>query len=428
MTMPISKDAEDAVLGSVLLDPGAIEEIEFLEADDFYSEKNRLVWNAMQGIKGNGGIIEMVSVVEALRQQGKASEVDPAYIMGLMEGTPNSAAILQYADIIRGSREKRRLLDLANRVKHEVTSTDTPVDEVITGLEQDLTMLKVSRVKQGDPNYADEALSILDKDSGLYIKTGYPTLDKVIGGLKGFIVIGGRPSMGKSAFLRDLLRAQAHRDKKVALFSQDQPGSDVYRFEASLRSKVPLEKIKNGTANEHEVERWRTVVAGMKRDFKERFAVDDYPYNITQLASRIRAAVRWGATLIGVDYLQLIGVPGGKAVDFQANASHVSKTLKHLAQELRVPIIALAQLNRNVEARANKRPMLSDLRETGQIEQDTDAVMFVFRPSYYERQESGGEEPLEAIAEIIVAKQKDGPTGTVRLKFDTKLVTFRHLV
>lgn len=428
MGLPTNKDAEDCTLGAVLLDPPAIDDIEFLEVDDFYSEKNRHVLTAMREIQASGGIIEYVSVVDVLRRKGLLEEVDLAYLLGLMEGTPYASAIVQYATIVKQNSEKRKLLQLANQLRSDITTQDKSVDELVSDVEQGLSRFGLSRVKPGPRNYAEEALEILndDEERTSYISTGLPALDRIIGGIAGFVIIGGRPSMGKSALVRDILRAQANRRKRVALFSQDQSGTAIYRFEASLRSGVPWDSIKNGSASQREKERWRSAVEEL-RSFKEVFAVDDYPYNINQLTSRIREAVRWGATMIGVDYLQLVSVPGGKAAEFQANAQHVSKALKHLVQELRVPIIALSQLNRAVELRSNKRPMLADLRETGQIEQDAETVMFVFRQSYYERQESGGAEDVETIAEVIVAKQKDGPTGTARLKFDTHFATFKHL-
>ncbi len=422
---PFNADAERAVLGSCLLDNSLVDLlISEVPEEAFYVEFHRRTYRAIAGVYQDGGDVDLVSVTDRIRHEPHFVAEDMPRLIHLGDSTPTAAHFDTYARIVLSQHRLRKLVQYGNQIRSEATRTGADPDAVLAAAEAGITGLRVDTTNRDPRWYADEALAALDGDGHEYVKTHYPSYDHLCGGLKGLVIIAGRPSMGKSSLARDFLRNIAARGERVALFSQDQSGSDVYRFEASLRSRVPFWKIRNGRATETEQAAWKKALQEMREDFHHRFVVDDYPYNLDALASRIRAAARWGASVIAVDYMQLISVPGTKVDRLVAANTHVSKTLKHLQRELAIPILALAQLSRSVEARQNKRPLLSDLRETGQIEQDADTVAFVFRESYYEARRTGGRErPIEP-AEVIVAKQKDGPIGTVQLAFRGEFLHF----
>jgi replicative DNA helicase len=239
----------------------------------------------------------------------------------------------------------------------------------------------------------------------------------MLGGLKGVVVLAARPSTGKSSLARDILRNLRGKGKKGALLTPDQSGADILRMEASLASGVNLTRIKSRLHTLQEGERWKRQLHAIRDALPAQTVIDDRPLNLPSLTARIRNAIRWGADLVVVDYMQLVDVPGLRASEEYAAVTATSKMVKRLARESGVPILMLAQLNRSSEARSNPRPIMSDLRSSGQIEQDADAIIFLHRPDMV----SG--DPIQPI-EVIVAKQKDGPTGMIQLLFKREFSTF----
>jgi replicative DNA helicase len=423
-----NEEIERALLGSVLIYPEAyvLEDFMSVPVEAFYRDRHKVIAAAMRRMLDVKEDIDLVNVCENLRKHGELEQAGSvAYIAGVA-GDGNTQNTQTYANSLRELHQRRRLVDFAGETMLLARNQATPLPEVLGRVEQDLT--RVARNAEDGRSidgYADAALDAIDGDSGGHFKTGIVELDDVTGGLKGLVVLGARPSMGKSSLARDILRHLHKQGRKVALFTQDQYGSDVLSFEASFRSRVTLQKIKGKTAHPHEVQRWRDSVREIREEYRDSFVIDDRPHNIYALANRIRAAARWGAELVAVDYLQLIDVPGAVGQNTVQATTLVSKTLKHLTQELGMPILALAQLSRAVEMRNPPVPQLSDLRESGQIEQDAEAVIFLYRREYYEARSQGRGEALESAADLVVAKNKTGPTGTARVPFNSRYVTFR---
>jgi replicative DNA helicase len=418
--LPRAPDAEEAVLGALIIDPTNLAAVsERLRPGDFYAEKNRVIFQAMVEMDQAGDTPDLVSLTEHLR---KTRSLDKAgsipYLMGLGDKAPGGSYLAeQFADIVIDKSRLRELVSFSQYVHTRALSGDEA-----SAVYADAT-LKLGDLGYHDSGggelhqrYADEAEALLEDEAAGYVPTGFVQLDRLMGGVKGFTVLAGRPSQGKSTLARDMLRNAAARGQKVALFTPDQSGGDIYRLEASRLSDVSLAKVRAREANPRELERWRDALRGVRETFHLTFKVDDRPLTLPSLVSRARAAAQWGAELIAVDYLQLVDVPGLRADGEYHAVTASSKAIKRLARELGIPILVLAQLSRAVESRRDPRPMLSDLRSSGQIEQDADTVMFVYRAN-----PSGN--PIEPV-DVILAKQKDGPTGMAQLLLHKAKTTF----
>lgn len=423
-----NEEAERALIGSVLIDPAGYVLDDFLSVptEAYWRERHKVIVAAIRSMLDLDEHVDLIGLVDYLRRRGELEDAGSvAYISGLADDS-DTQATSRYADIINDFYRRRKLLDFAGETIKLAADQATPIDETLGRIEQELTQAaRLTESGRDIDYYAEAALNSMDPDSSGRFKTGISSLDSVVGGLKGLVILGARPSMGKSSVARDVLRYQQRNGRKVALFTQDQYGSDVLAFEASLRSRVPLQKIKGGTATPDEIQVWRDAVKKVRDEYRDSFVIDDRPHNVYELATRIRSAARWGAELVAIDYLQLIDVPGVQGQHTVQATTLVSKVLKHLTQELNLPILALAQLSRAVETRNPPRPQLSDLRESGQIEQDAEAVIFLYREEYYRARAAGRAEELESYADLVVAKNKTGPTGTARTIFDSRFVTFR---
>jgi replicative DNA helicase len=424
-----SEEAERGLLGAILIVPEGyvLEDFLTVPVEAYWVERHRIIATAVRRLVERNEGVDMATVTEYLRRAGQLEAVGSiAYIMGLGQDVLNTEHSGDYARLILDHARRRLLVAFAGDTIRYARDLTAPITEVLGRVEQQLTVA-ARNADQGRSvdAIAAAALAVVEPDQGVYFRTGIPTLDQVVGGLKGLVVLGARPSMGKSSLARDIARYQHEQGRKVAFFSQDQHASDLYAFEACLRIKHSYQSIKDGTAGRDAMQRYRNAVFAIREAFRETFQVDDRPHNVHELANRIRAAARWGAELVVVDYLQLIDVPGVRGDNIVQATSHVSKMLKHLTQELELPILALAQLSRNVEARNPPRPLLSDLRESGQIEQDAETVIFLYREEYYRARAEGRSEAMESYADLIVSKNKTGPTGTARVLFTSKYVTFR---
>jgi replicative DNA helicase len=424
-----SHDAEAGLLGATIILEGAEHAAEDLLAvpiGAFYSERHRVIATAMRHLIERERGFDLVTLTEHLRAHGKLDAAGGiAYLVGLADNPSSTEHTFSYRRLISDMAQRRALVDFAGDVARQAHDLSASVEEVGGRVEVALTRV----VRTGDSGrsidaIAETALEALEGDKGVYFTTGIQPLDEVVGGLKGLVILGARPSMGKSSLARDIARHQHRIGRKVAFFSQDQHASDILSFEASLRASVPYQAVKNRSLSEHDAERWRIAVRAIRDEYRDSFAIDDRPHNVYELANRIRAAARWGAELVVVDYLQLIDVPGQRGDNLVQATTHVSKTLKHLSQELELPILALAQLSRAVESRNPPKPQLSDLRESGQIEQDAEAVIFLYRQEYYAARAEGRREHLESWADLVVAKNKTGPTGTARVLFTSTYATF----
>jgi replicative DNA helicase len=418
--LPESPDAERAVLGAIMIDPACLSVVgEYLRPEHFYVEKNRVIYKAMLDLDNEGKESDSVTLTEHLRQHGTLDAVGSVpYIVGLMEENPGAYLAEQHAEIVVEKARLRALVQYGQAIAARAQSGESAVD-VMGAAEQTLSQLEAeaSGVAPLTRQYADEAEAILNEEMGGYVQTGFYALDRMMGGLKGVVVLAARPSTGKSSLARDILRNMRKAGKKAALLSPDQSGADILRMEASLASGINLTRIKSRLYTLEEADKWRRHLHAIRDLLPSVTLLDDRPLTLPSLVSRTRSAIRWGAELVVVDYMQLVDVPGLRPSEEYAAVTGVSKAIKRLTRESGVPVLMLAQLNRNNEARQNPRPIMSDLRSSGQIEQDADAILFLYKPDMV------SPDAIQPV-DVIVAKQKDGPTGVVQLMFKREFSTF----
>ena len=417
---PEAPNAERALIGALIIDPDAYAIVsETLRPEHFHAPRNRTIYEAMMAMQNNGQEIDSVSLTEHLRQTSKLDEVGSiAYLVGCMEENPGTWLAEQHAAILLEKHRLRNLLQYSLTIQSKIVAGEASQD--ILGIaEQGLTGIGAETIGSTNLNheYAEEAESILNEQMGGYIQTGFYGIDKMMGGLKGVVILAARPSTGKSSLSRDIMRKVTQRGKKVALLTPDQSGPDIYRLEASYRSGINLTRIKSRKYTLEEAEAWKTELHRLRESLPKTTLIDDRPLTLPSLIARFRNAVRWGADLVIIDYMQLVEVPGLKANEEYSSVTAVSKAIKRLSRETSVPALVLAQLNRTVESRSNPKPVMSDLRSSGQIEQDADSIVFLYRPN---RDEILDREPVK----VIIEKQKDGPIGTVDVMFHREFSTF----
>jgi replicative DNA helicase len=430
---PQSIEAEEAVLGGILLDNRALDRaVEILIPEDFYRESHRRIFRALIDLDLRHESADVITLTESLRRRGDLEAVGgAAAVAELVERTATAANVDLYARIVKDKATLRALMDAANDIAHEAAAGTGDVEDVLDRAEQSVFAISDRRVKPGFSKIESIIVSSIKTIETLYEKkeavTGVPTgffeLDRLTSGFQpsDLIIIAGRPSMGKSALATNIGQyAAVHSGKAVALFSLEMSKESLVLRMLCGEARVDGQRVRTGYLNDKDFPRL-AMAAGRLADLP--FYIDDTPaLSILELRSRSRRLVRdRGLGLIIVDYLQLMRAH--RDVDNrEQEISLISRSLKALAKELNVPVVALSQLNRAVESRADKRPMMSDLRESGAIEQDADVIAFVYRDEFYNKTS-----PEEGIAEVIVAKQRNGPQGTARLAFRKEYTRFENL-
>ena len=432
---PYSADAEAAVLGCILLNNEALFLIQnSLSEDDFYVEANRRIYGAIGELSRTGLPVDHVTLGNALAQKGDLEKIGGA--MALNNLTDNVATVKNveyYARIVTQKALVRRMIYAAQQVAAEGFSDIDDPDEFLDSAEKAIFEAAKKRVGESySPmssvlKEAFENLEIAAQHSGEItgLTTGFTDLDKLTAGLQStdLIILAGRPAMGKTSFaLNVAYNAAARTGHPAIIFSLEMSKEQLVRRMLTSEGRVDANKLRS--PNKLDAADWRrlTDTAGVLH--KVPIYLDDSapmtPIEIRAKARRLKASR--GLGLIVIDYLQLMQGGGKRQTNREQEISEISRTLKMLAKEVDVPIIALSQLNRGLESRPDKRPMMSDLRESGAIEQDADIIMFVYRDEvYHEDTEDKG------VAEIIVAKQRSGPTGTVRLAFQGQYTRFENL-
>ncbi|PSU18307.1 replicative DNA helicase [Photobacterium kishitanii] len=433
---PHSLEAEQSVLGGLMLDNERWDTVaEKVVAKDFYSRPHRIIFEATAALLEGGQPLDLITLSEHLERSDKLDDVGGfAYLAELAKNTPSAANILAYADIVRERALIRDMIGVANEIADAGYDPQGRTSEDLLDMaESKVFAIAEQRTndKEGPQNVDTILERTLERIELLYqspqdgvtgVSTGFTDLNKKTAGLQGsdLIIVAARPSMGKTTFAMNLCEnAVMDQEKPVLIFSLEMPAEQIMmRMLASL-SRVDQTKIRTGQLDDEDWARISSTM-GILMQKKNMFIDDSSGLTPTEVRSRARRIARdnGGLSMIMIDYLQLMRVPGLQE-NRTLEIAEISRSLKALAKELNVPVVALSQLNRSLEQRADKRPVNSDLRESGAIEQDADLIMFIYRDEVYHEDSA-----LKGIAEIILGKQRNGPIGTVRLTFQGQFSRF----
>ena len=420
-TLPHNIEAEQSVIGSMIMDSDAVlAATEIISADDFYGNQYGILFKAMVEIYGEGKPIDVVTLTDKLNQMDVPPELSSIeFIRDLLASVPTSANVKYYAKIVKEKSILRKLIKVTEDISNTCYVGREDLDTILEETEKKVFSIVQSRdggdyvpIKEVVLN-AMERIEAISKVSGTVtgISTGFTDLDYMTSGFQNsdLILIAARPSMGKTAFELNIAEYMAFKkDVTVAIFSLEMSKEQLVNRLLSLESRVDSQKIRTGSLEDSD---WEQIIESANVIGNSHLIIDDTPsISIGELRSKCRKyKLEHNLGIIIIDYLQLM-TAGGKSESRQQEISEISRSLKSLARELNVPVVALSQLSRAVESRPDHRPMLSDLRESGAIEQDADMVMFLYRDDYYNK-----ESEKKGIAEVIIAKQRNGPIGTVEL-------------
>jgi len=430
--VPHSREAEEAVVGAVFINPEVYYDVaQFLNADDFYIHRHKWVWDAFTSLHEQRIPIDLLTVANELDRRGQLSEVGgPAYLTSLVNQVPSSLNAESYGRIVEGYSVRRKMINAANQIASIAYNEKTSVDDVMDEAEKAVFNVSERRLKH-DLQPIRQVMSVVydevderakRSDEIFGVPTGFIDLDRLLGGLQpsDLLIIAGRPGQGKSGFLLSVAKNAALLHKKhVAIFSLEMSNEQLAERLISQETGIDSQRIRTGKLQEGE---WPLFTHAIEVFSDTHIYLDETPA-ITPLQLRTkcrRLHMEFGLDLVIVDYLQLMG--GDTRTDNRVQeVSYISRNLKVLARELNVPVLAAAQLSRAVEQRSDKHPVLSDLRESGSLEQDADIVMFIYRSDQYDK-----DTVKQNIAEIIVAKHRNGPVGSVELVFRNALAKFEN--
>lgn len=431
--LPHSTEAEQSVLGSMIMDQQAIVTAsEILTGDEFYNKQYGIIFNAIVELNNSARSVDLVTLQDKLKEKDVPAEVSSLeYVRDFITAVPTSANIKHYAEIVHEKAVLRKLIHTTEEITDVCYAGKEEVEDIL-----DMTEKKVFEVVQRRDSsdfvpikrVVMNALDMIEaaaKTSGSItgIPTGFTDLDYSTAGFQpsDLILIAARPSMGKTAFALNIaLNSALKSGKCVALFSLEMSKEQLVNRLFSMESMVSSQNIRTGNLSDKE---WEKLIEGATAVGNSRIIIDDTgSISISELRSKCRKfKLEHGLDMIMIDYLQLM-TGNGKTDSRQQEISDISRSLKSLARELNVPVVALSQLSRKVEERTDHRPMLSDLRESGAIEQDADVVMFIYRDDYYNK-----DTDKKGVAEIIIAKQRNGPIGTIELAWLPDYTQFKNL-
>jgi replicative DNA helicase len=427
-----SLEAEEAVLGSVLINPDAYFEVApFLRADDFYLHKHRWIWEVFVHLHDQRIPVDFITVSQELENRRLLDEVGSvAYLTHLLNTVPTSLHAEAYGQQIQRDALRRRLLEAATSVAKLAYAEERDINEVVNDAEaavfsvsEQRTAKDIIPIREAISTYFDQVKMLSEhKGEMLGVPTGFYDLDKVLGGLQrsDLLIIAGRPGSGKTGFMLSVAKnaAQIHK-KHVAVFSLEMSNEQLVQRLMAQETGIDSQRLRLGEVRDDE---WPLFVEAASALGEAPIFLDDTPaLTPLQLHAKCRRLDQeYGLDLIIVDYLQLMQSEGRNENRVQ-EVSYISRHLKQLARELKVPVLAGAQLSRAVEQRENKRPILSDLRESGSLEQDSDIVMFIHRTDLYEKDSA-----RTNVADILVAKHRNGPTADIQLVFRSALTKFEN--
>ena len=429
--VPHSREAEEAVLGSVLIHPEVYFDLaEFLTANDFYIHRHGWIWEAFTRLQGNRSPLDVLNITENLDQHGKLGEIGgAAYLTTLINSVPSSLHAVSYGHIVEGTAIRRRMLAAANQIAQLAYREDEPVEAVMDDAVKAVhdvgdklhkrDLLPFSQIMPSLYDPVDRAAQARQRGEILGVTSGFKDFDNLLGGLQpaDLIVVASRPGVGKTSFLLSLMKnaAEQARPKHIAIFSLEMPNEQLGLRIIAQETGLNTQRLRNGDLGEQE---WGQFIQAIDDLSQLPIFVDDTPsISPLQMLAKARRLHRQNKLdLLVVDYLQLMS--GGRYFGNRVQeVSYISRQLKLIAKELNIPVLAAAQLSRAVEQRADKRPVLSDLRESGAIEQDSDVVMFLYR----------SEDAQDGHTEVIVAKHRNGPLGVVPLQFVEQQAKFQDI-
>ena len=423
-TPPHNIEAEQAVLGAIFLEPSVVVPAsEILNPEDFYRVSHQRIFETMIRLTDKGEPIDLVTVTNALSEQNILDEVGGvSYLTDIAQSVPTAANIEYYSRIVEEKSTLRRIIQAATNIVTRTFEESDDVSEVLDHAEK--TILEVSQNKTSGKfkNIKDVLIDVYDNIEHLHyhnadvtgVPTGFRDLDRITSGFQknDLIIVAARPSVGKTAFALNIAQNVAiHAEENVAIFSLEMGAEQLVMRMLCAEGNIDSQRLRTGKLVEED---WGKLTMAMGSLSDAGIYIDDSPgIKVSEIRSKCRRLKQEnGLGLVVIDYLQLIQGSGSSRENRQQEVSEISRALKALARELEVPVIALSQLSRGVEQRQDKRPMMSDIRESGSIEQDADIVGFLYRDDYYDQ-----ESEKENIIEIIIAKQRNGPVGTVELAF-----------
>lgn len=434
---PHALEAEQSVLGGLMLDNQAWDKIaDRIQDKDFYRQEHSIIFRAIAQLAHRGSPFDVITLTETLKSTNELNSVGgEVYLFELTRNTPTAANIAAYADIVRERSVLRQLIGVATEITETAfmpsgrTSTellDEAERKVFQIAEQGTRGNGPARISDLLAKAVDRIDTLFHSDEGITgLSTGYNDLDEMTSGLQqsDLVIVAGRPSMGKTTFAMNIAEHAAIKsDKPVLVFSMEMPGESLAMRMMSSLGRIDQHRVRTGKLEDED---WPRITSAVSMLSEAKMFIDDTPaLSPAEVRARARRVAReYGQLgLIVIDYLQLMQMPGYKE-NRTNEISEISRALKSLAKELNVPVIALSQLNRGLEQRTDKRPVMSDLRESGAIEQDADLIIFIYRDEVYN--ENSAE---KGIAEIIIAKQRNGPIGKVRLTFLGRYTRFENFL
>ncbi len=433
--MPHNLDAEQSVLGSMLLDKDAVASaLEICTADDFYSRQYGALFECIEELFNEGKTVDLITVADRLKEKDVPPEVSSVeFLRAIVDNVPTSAHVKSYAKIVHDKAVKRRLIKVNEEIENVCYEDSTDTETVLNETEEKIFRVLQAKGAEGLVPIDKVTVDVMEKIQEAYmngaavtgIPTGFIDLDNKTSGLhpSDLVLIAARPSMGKTAFVLNIIQHTAIRKKySCMLFSLEMSKEQLVNRLLAMESGIDAQKLRNGNLTPSDFE--LLLEAAVRVSDSRNLVIDDTPgISIGELRSKCRKRkLETGLDLVVIDYLQLMSGSGKQSDSRQQEISDISRNLKALAREMQAPVIALSQLSRACEQRQDHHPMLSDLRESGAIEQDADVVMFLYREGYYDKDCKNPNE-----AEVMIAKQRNGPVGTVNLLWKPEITRFVNI-
>jgi len=437
-TLPHNLEAEKSVLGAILIHNEAFNHAaELIDSRDFFRDAHRRIFDKMVALSERNDAIDLVTLKEELQRSGELEEVGgPAYIASLADGVPRSANVEHYARIVKEKATLRSVIHAANRILADAYHAEEDADLILDGAEKAIFEIAEDKIREGFTPLRDlvqssfATIEKLQQHKGLVtgVPTGFVDLDEITSGLQpsDLVLVAARPSMGKTSFVLNIAQhIGTQTEMTVGFFSLEMSKEQLFMRMLTSEARIDAHRFRSGYLNEKDYGRLSHALGTLA---EARVFIDDTA-SIGVLEMRAKARrlqAEHGLHLLIIDYIQLMQ-GRGRFESRQQELASISRSLKGLAKELRIPVIALSQLSRAPETRSDHRPQLSDLRESGALEQDADLVMFIFREEQYRTDDGQANTEAEGMAEIIIGKQRNGPVGTVKLAFIKEHTRFENL-